>query len=72
MASSISNHFTDQNILFELQHGFREKRSCETQLTMLVDELAKNRVLVFDGTAPEKTGPKDETKFCGPRKMLQT
>ena len=42
MASSISRHFTEQNILFDLQHGFREKRSCETQLIMLVDELAKN------------------------------
>ena len=29
-------------IIFELQHGFREKRSCETQLVMLVDEIAKN------------------------------
>ena len=42
VASSISRHFTEQNILFDLQHGFREKRSCETQLIMLVDELAKN------------------------------
>ncbi|MEW8548673.1 MAG: reverse transcriptase family protein, partial [Candidatus Thiodiazotropha sp.] len=42
VASGISKHFTDQNILFELQHGFREKRSCETQLIMLVDELARN------------------------------
>ena len=42
VASTISKHFTEQNILFELQHGFREKRSCETQLIMLVDELAKN------------------------------
>ena len=25
-----------------MQHGFREKRSCETQLIMLIDELAKN------------------------------
>ena len=24
-------------------------------------------VVVFDGTATEKTGPKDGTKFCGPR-----
>ena len=31
-----------------------------------------NWVVVFDGTAPEKTGPEDGTKFCGPRKMLQT
>ena len=42
VASSISRHFTEQNILFDLQHGFREKRSCETQLIMLVDKLAKN------------------------------
>ena len=39
---SISKHFTEQNILSELQHGFREKRSCETQLIMLVDELSKS------------------------------
>ena len=25
-----------------MQHGFREKRSCETQLIMLINELAKN------------------------------
>ena len=25
-----------------LQHGLREKRSCETQLTMLVEDLARN------------------------------
>ena len=28
------------DLLYDLQHGFREKRSCETQLTMLVEELA--------------------------------
>ena len=56
VASSISIHFTDQSILFELQHGFREKRSCETQLTMLVDELAKNMQSgkAFDKVAHEK------------------
>ena len=40
--SSLSRHFTDHNILYELQHGFRERRSCETQLIMRVDELSKN------------------------------
>ena len=25
-----------------MQHGFRENRSCETQLITLIDELAKN------------------------------
>ena len=39
---SVAKHFTELDILYDLQHGFREKRSCETQLTMLVDELAKN------------------------------
>jgi hypothetical protein len=39
IASSIVKHFTDQNILYHLQHGFREKRSCVTQLTMLVNDL---------------------------------
>ena len=34
-------HYTEVDILYDLQHGDREKRSCETQLIMLVDELAK-------------------------------
>ena len=42
VASSVAKHFTKLDILYDLQHGFREKRSCETQLIMLVDELAKN------------------------------
>ena len=42
MASNLSKHFSDQNIQFELHHGFREKRSCETQLIILVDELSKS------------------------------
>ena len=42
MASSISRQFTEQNILFDVQHRFREKRSCETQLIMFVDALAKD------------------------------
>ena len=42
VASGISKHFTEQNILSELQHGLWEKRSCETQLIMLVDELSKS------------------------------
>ena len=42
IASNLVNHFTINNILYDLQHGFREKRSCETPLLMLVDELARN------------------------------
>ena len=40
-ASSLSQHFTELDILYELQHGFRVKRSCETQVIMLIDELSK-------------------------------
>ena len=42
VASSVAKHFTELDILYDLQHGFLEKRSCETQLIMLDDELAKN------------------------------
>ena len=42
VASSMAKHFTELDILYDLQHGFREKISCEMQLIMLVDELAKN------------------------------
>ena len=42
VASGISKHFTEQDILSELQHGFWEKRSYETQIFMLVDELSKS------------------------------
>ena len=30
------------DLLYELQHGFRENRPCETQLIMLVEDLARN------------------------------
>ena len=42
VASNLTKHLTNSNILFELQHGFRENRSCETQLVMLVDEISKS------------------------------
>ena len=42
VASSVAKYFTELDILYDLQHGFREKRSCETQLIRLVDELAIN------------------------------
>ena len=41
VASNLTKHLANSNILFELQHGFNEKRSCETQLVILVDEIAK-------------------------------
>ena len=42
MASQIVKHMNEHSLLYDLQHGFREKRSCETQLTMLVEDLARN------------------------------
>ena len=41
-ASNLSRHFEQNDILYDLQHGFRERRSCETQLIQLVEELARN------------------------------
>ena len=32
VASHIRKHLETNNILYPLQHGFRSKRSCETQL----------------------------------------
>ena len=32
IASQLTKHFNRSNILYDLQHGFRERTSCETQL----------------------------------------
>ena len=42
IASNLCKHLNLNNILYDLQHGFREKRSCETQLIQLVEDLAGN------------------------------
>ena len=44
IASSITKHLSKLNIFYELQHGFREKRSCESLLLMLVDDLFQIRL----------------------------
>ena len=41
IASNLSTHLNKHNILYKLQHGFREKRSCETQLIQLVEDLGR-------------------------------
>ena len=38
---NITNHFDQHQILSNLQHGFREGHSSETQLIAFVDDLAK-------------------------------
>ena len=35
------NHLENNKILFELQHGFRHNRSCETQLLSFIQELSE-------------------------------
>ena len=42
LASNIVRHLDGQGLMYDLQHGFREKRSCETQLIVLVEDLARN------------------------------
>ena len=42
ITSNIVKDLDDIKILYDLQHGFRAKRSCETQLIVLVEELHQN------------------------------
>ena len=42
LASNISKHLEHHKIFSDCQHGFRQKRSCETQLIGFIDELARN------------------------------
>ena len=41
VASNVAQHLNENGILYGLQHVFREKRSCETQLFELVEELCR-------------------------------
>ena len=40
--SSIMSHFDRWNILSDSQHGFRKRRSCETQLIQTIDDIARH------------------------------
>ena len=44
IASKLTQHFNKHNILYDLQHGFRERRSCKTQLIQLVEDLGRKLV----------------------------
>ena len=41
VCSSIMDHLDSYKILSEAQHGFRKKRSCESQLLLAIQDLAK-------------------------------
>ena len=42
IASQLVKHMDSHDLQHELQHGFRETWSCDIQLTMLVEDLARN------------------------------
>ena len=42
VCSELHKHFENNNVLTNVNHGFRSGFSCETQLTITTDELAKN------------------------------
>ena len=41
-ASNMMQHLETNNIFYKLQHGFRAKRSCESQIISLIHELSQN------------------------------
>ena len=47
VASTLTKHFNQNDILYDLQHGFRERRSFETQLIPSVEDLARNMTSVL-------------------------
>jgi hypothetical protein len=42
MASNMMEHLESNNIFYEMQHGFRSNRSCESQIISLAHQLAQN------------------------------
>ena len=42
LASNIVKHLDGQGLMYDLQYDFIEKRSCETQLIMLIEDLVRN------------------------------
>jgi hypothetical protein len=39
---NMMEHVESNNILYEMQHGFRSNRSCESQIISLAHQLAQN------------------------------
>ena len=40
IASNVVKHLDSNGLMYDLQHGFRERRSCETQLVSIIEDLA--------------------------------
>ena len=45
-ASKFARHFNKHQILYELRHGFREKRLCNTQLIQFVEDRSRQHIQV--------------------------
>ena len=41
IASNLVRHLDSNGLMYDLQHGFRERRPCETQLVSLIEDLAR-------------------------------
>ena len=41
IASNVVKHLDSMGLMYDLQHGFMERRSCETQLASLIEDLAR-------------------------------
>ena len=41
IASNTVKHLDSHGLMYDLQHGFRERRSCEAQLVSLIENLAR-------------------------------
>ena len=41
IASNLVRHLDSNGLMYDFQHGFRERRSCETQLVSLIEDLAR-------------------------------
>ena len=44
VTTNVVSHMDKYNLLCDLQHGFQSKRSCETQLITLVEDLMRNSI----------------------------
>ena len=44
VASNLVTHLDSHQLLYDLQQGFRSKRSCETQLVMLMEDMSRNAI----------------------------
>ena len=42
ITTNVVSHMDHHNLLYDLQHGFKNKRSSETQLVTLVEDLMRN------------------------------